>query len=333
MNERLDIQSIKATANRNIAKVFNALGLTDFVDHGDFINSSCPIHGGDNPTAFSWSYDLNIYKCFTNHCDEKYGSDVFGLVAAITGKNFIESVKWVDEILKSNKVRSVSASDDDFIRKIRSRKRKQAAASENYYPEEALDKLLPCDYLQKRGFSDEIISRYQIGKVDNLESPFHNRVVIPIRGYDCKIIGFTGRTLDPDYSKHNIPKWRHDDGFGKSFSMFNLCEARESIQMLGTAIIVEGPLDCLKLEMAEYHNSVALLGTSMSIEQRNMLLQCGAQRLILALDADDAGKKGADRIKKQYGEIFSIEEVTGYSKDVGDLTVEELHDLFKEIEV
>ena len=64
-----------------------------------------------------------------------------------------------------------------------------------------------------------------------------------------------------------------------------------------------------------------------------MLLQCGAQRLILALDPDAAGKKAANKIRKQFDNIFSIEIINLKDKDVGDMSIEQISNIFEEVEV
>jgi hypothetical protein len=70
----MDLNTLKALANENISLILDAFNF-DYVDRYDFYQMCCPIHGGDNPTAFSWVKDRGYFRCFTRHC-ERDGADV-----------------------------------------------------------------------------------------------------------------------------------------------------------------------------------------------------------------------------------------------------------------
>ena len=62
----------------------------------NYISAPCPIHGGDNPTAFCMYLDGNTLKgnwcCYTHHCEEILGQhhlvllEVFFLTNTIIGQ-------------------------------------------------------------------------------------------------------------------------------------------------------------------------------------------------------------------------------------------------------
>ena len=55
-------------------------------------HSACPLHGGDNPTAFVIWPETQTWKCFTR-CNQ--GGDVIDLVRRWKGFEFIEAVRWL----------------------------------------------------------------------------------------------------------------------------------------------------------------------------------------------------------------------------------------------
>ena len=88
-------KSLRNHANRNIAYLLDQLAIS-YTDRGDGLIQSCcgcKQHGGDrdNPTAFSWRPDLGKWVCWTHHCEEARGNDIFGLVSSVLGSNFKET--------------------------------------------------------------------------------------------------------------------------------------------------------------------------------------------------------------------------------------------------
>ena len=72
----LDFKLLKQTVS--ISQVLAAKGLTNhFKKRGDRLIGPCPIHGGDNPSAFVVSISKNLWYCFSG-CQA--GGDVIDLV-------------------------------------------------------------------------------------------------------------------------------------------------------------------------------------------------------------------------------------------------------------
>ena len=84
--------------------------------------------------------------------------------------------------------------------------------------------------------------------------------------------------------------------------------------------ITEGSLDAMWLNQLGYQ-AVALLGMQMSSVQEQLILQLPSKEIILALDNDEAGKKGRDYILKRLQGRINISYLKlpmGY-KDVQDI--------------
>ncbi len=122
---------------------------------------------------------------------------------------------------------------------------------------------------------------------------FRNRLMIPIRDLDGRVVGFGARTLDPD----GIPKYLNSPQtplFDKSNLLYGLDMARRPIRDSREAVLVEGYMDVMQAWQAGYRNIVAQMGTALT-ETQLRTLQRFAKRFILALDADAAGAKATLR--------------------------------------
>jgi len=116
---------------------------------------------------------------------------------------------------------------------------------------------------------------------------FRHRLMIPIRDGRGRVIGFGARALrDEDVPKYlNSPQ---SEFFDKSSTLFGLDLARREIRETETAIIVEGYMDVMQAHQAGFRNVIAQMGTALTDTQLQTLRRY-AERLILALDADEAG--------------------------------------------
>jgi DNA primase len=107
-------------------------------------------------------------------------------------------------------------------------------------------------------------------------------VVFPVRNVADKIVGFTGRAVRDDFQ----PKWKHMPGFQSGLNLFNIDRCVHMVRATQTIILVEGPIDTIKLEMAGYNLSAAVFGLSVSAAQAAILEKCGVVYTILGFDPD-----------------------------------------------
>ncbi|MEB3333309.1 MAG: DNA primase [Synechococcaceae cyanobacterium] len=123
---------------------------------------------------------------------------------------------------------------------------------------------------------------------------FRNRVMVPIRDRQGRVIGFGGRSLDGGEPKYlNSPE---TEIFEKGRHLFGLDRAADPIRRLDRAVVVEGYFDVIALHAAGITNAVAALGTALSGQQITQLCRCcDSKRLILNFDSDRAGVRAAQR--------------------------------------
>ncbi len=183
------------------------------------------------------------------------------------------------------------------------------------------------EYLQARGISDESISNWELGfapqdrrrLLDNLRAKgfseaeivsagvasqydngirilFSNRVIFPTRDSKGRLIGFGARAMGDETPKYlNTPK---TELYEKRNTLYGLSKAVTKIRQQKSdnrkAIVVEGYMDVIASHAAGLEETVASNGTAITAEQMNQLTRY-SQRIIFALDADEAGAKAALR--------------------------------------
>ena len=123
---------------------------------------------------------------------------------------------------------------------------------------------------------------------------FRDRVMVPIRDRQGRVIGFGGRGLygaEPKYL--NSPE---TEVFEKGKHLFGLDRAADAIRRDDRAVVVEGYFDVIALHAAGITNVVAALGTALSSSQITQLCRCcDSSRLVLNFDTDGAGVRAAQR--------------------------------------
>jgi DNA primase len=152
------------------------------------------------------------------------------------------------------------------------------------------------DYLSERGFGLEqqllagLVKRNE--ERDSIYDAFRNRVMIPIRDRQSRVIGFGGRVLDK-----SEPKYLNTSDtplFHKSRVIYGLEHAQQAIRSADQVVIVEGYMDVIAAHQHGFANVVACMGTSLTADQLQQL-QRYTHNFVLALDADAAGQQATIR--------------------------------------
>jgi DNA primase len=202
----------------------------------------------------------------------------------------------------------------------------------------ALD--IPANYYLQRGYSKNILDKYDIGLCNNPNKEMFDRIVVPV--YDqqhSRMVGCSGRSIHEKCQKcsyyHNpntdcvgneygwkYSKWKHNKDFKSKDQLYNLWFSKEYILKTGIAVIVESPGNVWRLEEAGIKNSVAIFGTSLSDRQK-MLLDCsGAMSLLVLLDSDEAGQLGTKQIYDKCHRTYNVKTLSILTNDIADMDVD-----------
>ncbi|MEN6325727.1 MAG: DNA primase [Syntrophomonas sp.] len=294
----------------------------------------CPFHE-EKTGSFSVTPDKNMFYCFGCHA----GGDMFSFVMKRDGTDFKETVEMLAAKAGIEIVKSVNKKEFDHRKRIF--EVNQAAAE--FYFKNLISPSggLAHEYLTKRGLTEATITKYQLGwahdkwnvleeyllqkgfsqehlklsglikrsdKQQRFYDLFRKRIIFPIYQYNGDIIGFGGRVLDDSLPKYlNTPE---TEIFSKRNNLYGLFQAREAVRLQNEAIIVEGYMDCLKLQQAGIKHAVASLGTALTREQA-MLLRRYTEKVTMIYDSDEAGQRETLRaIEILAGEGLKVSVVT-----------------------
>lgn len=120
--------------------------------------------------------------------------------------------------------------------------------------------------------------------------PFAGRLAFAIRDPLGRVRGFAGRAL----AEGQEPKYRNssdNDVFEKRALLYNLDRARKAE---GPLVLVEGYTDVLRFEALGIPGAVAAMGTALG-ESQAALMRRHNERVVVVMDADEAGQAAADR--------------------------------------
>lgn len=313
---------------------------------------ACPIHEGDNEQACNIYYTGDNYRgnwvCNTNHCEKRYINSILGFIrGTLTTKlerkvEFPEVLKFAENFLQEKvsaiKVDVKKVEKESFGRLVDIiQEREVAVISER---EKIITNLnIPAQYYIKRGYSKEILVKYDVGLCTNPSKEMFQRAVFPIYDDSYKyLIGCTGRSINPacpkcklhHYEKYDCPtkcqglysKWRHSSDFKGAENLFNFWFAKPHIK--SSIILVESPGNVLRLEEAGIRNSVATFGSQLQPLQKLKIDCTPATNIITIMDNDDAGNIARDQIYKVCTKTHNIIHIIPKKNDLGEMSVDEV---------
>ena len=283
----------------------------------------CPFHNEKTP-SFNVLEDRGIFKCFG--CGK--GGDVFSFVMQLEGLTFPEAVEKLAK--RANiEIEGERVEADDAARSERESiyHALREAAAYYYRLLRSPEGSSAMEYLLKRGLDEEMMRKFGLGyapersglliehlvnkgiDIDKLERAgligrrdsgesyerFRGRVMFPVFNATGRIVGFGGRIL-PGSSKELAKYINSPDTqiYHKSQILYGLFQGKDSIRRAGFAILVEGYADVLAVFQSGIENVVAASGTSLTVEQLQLLRRYTTS-IVLLFDADTAGKNATMR--------------------------------------
>ena len=348
--DQYQLKELSDTVCDNIEELLNVLGIEDYRILDKMVMMSCPIHGGDNNSAFNLYYTGDNYrgnwKCRTHQCEETFRSSIIGFIRGCLSKSEMNWTKPGDDMVSFNDAIefAIKFSKHDPSKNKLNRKEKEKNSfvntinyitsstikTPNAVPRQKVISSLsiPSKYFLDRNYTPEILTKYDIGDCLNVNREMFNRAVVPIYDTDHEnMVGCSGRTI-----VNAIPKWKHNDGFKAEEHLYNYWYAKDYIRNSGVVILVESPGNVWRLEEAGIHNSLAIFGSSLKDKQKLLLDISGAMTIITLMDNDEAGKKASQQIHNKCHRTYNIRniELSDYA-DIGDMPTEMVIERIKPI--
>jgi DNA primase len=148
--------------------------------------------------------------------------------------------------------------------------------------------------IAKRGMIEAAVKAGLVKRYDD-RAPydmFRARLMFPIRDGLGRVIGFSGRVLD-----QSLPKYINSTDspiYSKARALYGIYEARQTIAKGDRAILVEGNIDVIALWQAGFKETVAPLGTALTVDQLRLLARY-SRNIFACFDGDTAGRKASLR--------------------------------------
>ncbi len=300
----------------DVVVVLDALNIP-FEDHGNEALALCPGHKDrtgreDNSPSWWINLDTGMHLCFS--CGFK--GNLIQLVCHVKGF-FLNSFGQVSYDYKSAEawLATVDEVDVEVL--------KQKLSSLPIYiaplakPLEMSEARLavftvpPEDALASRNITAEAAAKYGVVWDDKKKN-----WILPLREpHFKKLLGWQEKgTVERTFM--NRPT-----GLSRSKTLFGIENQQEDM-----VVVVESPLDCVRLASSGILGAVAICGSSISEEQVKLLRY--SNKIIAAFDTDKAGQKASRELLnwgRKYGlNLFFFNYGSSGAKDPGDLTDDEI---------
>jgi len=293
----------------------------------------CPFHNDSKP-SMNVNDSRKMFKCFA--CGA--GGDAITFVQKISNVDFVEALKEICQKtginFESYQEQKKSNPKFDMGRKILTK------AAQLYRKTAATHKFAPYDdFIKKRGLNEEIAATYTLGFAQNKSSlyeylksipdekerafaiataeelglikrdkhnseahydTFRDRIIFPIWDQFGQVIGFTSRAIRDD-QKAKYMNSAESFLFKKNELLYGFHLAKNAIREKDAVILVEGNMDQIALYNNGFHNTVACMGTAITMFHIERLASM-TKNVYLGLDSDAAGFKAMERANSMLAE-------------------------------
>ena len=299
----------------SVEGVLLTLGV-ETTQRGDELLGLCPMHlertgREDNNPSWSMNAETGVHHCFS--CG--YKGTLLTLVGEI--KEFTTQWGRVDFDAAKDWLRGNIEVNFEYLA------RQLEEARNSYVPIPApvgmsearlaiFDSVAPDWALSARDLTEDATILYGVRWNQS-----KNSWITPIRDPQSgKLMGWQEKSQTERFFR-NRPT-----GVAKSKTLFGLDTFKG-----GTMIVVESPLDAVKLASLGVFGGVSTFGASVSDDQINLMK--AADKLIIAMDNDVAGKKASadllERTRKEGMECWFLNYQGTEHKDIGDMPEDLVH--------
>lgn len=289
-----------SSIEKNIRELFDTYNIHIHNEGMNEVTIYCPFHKNLNSPAFYINVKTGLWQCFNPSCGKK--GNFRQLYKQITGKPFTKDIKLDHVALKNAIERDLTYEEVDKDEEL------NLSGIEIDYESDDIKNLIT---FTERGLNLDTMEYFEIGFSSKKE-----RIVIPVRDAQYKLVGFIGRAISADQE----PRYLYNKGFKRADVLFNIQNAKQ----YDSCIVVEGSVDAMFIHQAGFPNVVATLGSRVSDFQYKMLRRYFDSITIFS-DNDDAGEQMKhDILDACRGKELYTVKLPEDRKDAGDMTEEEI---------
>ncbi len=314
-----------------VDRILDTAQITDVVQ--DFVNLKrrgvnylglCPFHNEKTP-SFTVSPAKGIFKCFG--CGQA-GNSV-GFIMEHEQLTYPEALKYLAKKYSIDVIETEQTEEQVAQKNERDSMLIVSEYAGKYFSgimhNHQEGKAVGLSYFKERGFSKEMIDKFQLGYSLEKRDAFTNealkngyklkyltdtglsidknnyrfdrfagRVMFPIHGLSGSTLGFGGRILKTDKKTAKYLNSPESEIYHKSNILYGIYFAKKNIVKYAKCYMVEGYTDVISLHQAGIENVVASSGTSLT-ENQISLVKRFTENLTILYDGDDAGIKASFR--------------------------------------
>jgi hypothetical protein len=284
----------------DVEATLNRLGVAGRASGDEFV-ARCPMHRvrtGNEDSHPSWSINLRtgLFLCFS--CG--YAGSIHRLIVDMGGAPDVEQAKTF----------AVRGSLQNTLKSIPGPY--HAPNPKPLLPESSLAGFgkPPRWALRERNLTAQSCEHYEV-----LWDPYDDCWILPIRDPQGGLLGWQVKGQSTRTFRN------HPVGVKKSETLFGY-----SVFAGGLMVVVESPLDAVRLHAEGIPGGVAVFGAIVSRQQ--IMLMSAADEVVLALDADAAGRKASRQLLNATRGVLKAVRFFSYTddtrKDPGELSAEEI---------
>lgn len=328
----IDVKQVIVEADKHIEDILTALDLP-YIYKSGWLCINCPFHDGAD--GYNLRYKDYSWFCFSQ-CHRNY--TIVNIVEKVLDIEFPQALRWLcNEMGITESQMKIDRNTVEIRNKLnRLKSMRTTKATLEYKPVEqtVLNSIEQYNhpYLLEQGFKPETLEYFNIGY--SRYGVLMNRIVYPIDAPNGEIIALSGRL--PNATKLGLPKYKILEGTKKSYTLYNISRIDPEDKYV---IVVEGFKSVMSLYEWGFKSVVATIGSSLSSEQRNLLLSLG-RKIICIGDNDEAGQrlnqaiwnqcyKFSECVKINLADFTDIEKASPCESDIGFDGMAELTDALK----
>lgn len=254
-------------------------------------------HGGDSHKLYYYHNDKR-FVCYTK-CGCSF--DIFECIIRTRRQQgiiltFPQAVKYCASITNNmyysdvESLRVQRINDWEWINRLKAIRKHNGVPQLSEISEHILEMFTPYEHESwvKEGISQESVKKYQISYWVK-----ENKIIIPHRDINGRLIGIRGRALnkeDIDAKRKYMPITVEGNVLAHKLgsNLYGLCQNEEAIRRTGKIVVFESEKSVLLCDTYYHQNnfSVAVCGSKLSITQCLLIRNLGIREVMIAFDKE-----------------------------------------------
>ncbi|MDO8054069.1 DNA primase ['Opuntia sp.' phytoplasma] len=271
-------------------------------------------HEGGSPTAFWAKFKKITLESAAHELNYKFNLKILNTPQDYVQNKLISILEYAQDFFKSALQYILHNIEDHYASDYLLKKRKLTLELINKFHlgyAHVHPQALQNHLLHKGLKIEDLLTLGLVSKSQNSSeeyySFFRDRIMFPLTNSNGKIIGFTGRSLKDN---PKILKYLFNNNtilFKKTNVLYNLFESLEFIKQKQNVILCEGIFDVIAFYKVNIYNTIATLGTKLTLEHIT-LLKKNTNKITIAFDGDESGieatYKAAELLIKHKMRVF-----------------------------